>query len=463
MSDVIARLERIPMSRPHYRLLLMGGLGLAFDGLDVAALAFVLPSVGALWDLSTAQVGLLGSSTLIGFLFGALSAGIAGDRIGRRRVMMWALALYCAATVVSALSPNEMVFFGARVVAGFGTGAESAIIPAFLSEFVPGRLRGRFIGALAGFFSFGYVSAALLGRFVVPMHSEGWRLLLLITAMPVVMLLWWRRRVPESPRFLLATGDTAAAERVVTDMEDAARRSTRRELPEIVGSAVSASDPQQQLSTMAGLKALWSKELAGRTAVLWLLWLVITFAFYGFFTFIPTLLHAEGLTIAKSFTYAVVIYLAQIPGFYSAAALNDLLDRKWTIACYLAGGAVSAYLLANAGASAWVMLYGGLLSFFMNGVYASMYAYTPEVYPTVIRARGMGAASSFGRIGGISAPLIIGALYPVIGFNGVFVMTTVALLLGAAAVLIFGVSTKGRTLEEISESPLAKDEAPAQG
>lgn len=383
----------------------MGGLGLTFDGLDVASLAFLLPSASAEWHLSSAQTGLLGSSTLMGYLVGALLAGIVGDRVGRRRVMMWALTLYCTATLLAAFAPNWEFFFAARVLAGVGTGSESVIIPSFLSEFAPGRLRGRFVGGLAGFFSFGYVMAALLGRFVVPASADGWRIVQVICTLPVLMLLWWRRSVPESPRFLVAVGREDEARRVVDELEAQAVSALGRELPPVPPSAPAPVPPRTPPPTvLQGLAALWRGGLARRTAPLWLLWLVNTFAFYGFFTFVPTLLAEGGLTITKSFSYSIVIYLAQIPGYYVAALLNDVMDRKWTIGVCLGGGAVSAALLSSSGISAQVMVYGAMLSFFMNGVYASIYAYTPEVYPTVIRAQGVGAASAFGRVGGIAAP-----------------------------------------------------------
>ncbi|GAA2301310.1 MFS transporter [Streptomyces caniferus] len=439
----------------------MGGLGLTFDGLDVASLAFLLPSASAEWHLSSAQTGLLGSSTLMGYLVGALLAGIVGDRVGRRRVMMWALTLYCTATLLAAFAPNWEFFFAARVLAGVGTGSESVIIPSFLSEFAPGRLRGRFVGGLAGFFSFGYVMAALLGRFVVPASADGWRIVQVICTLPVLMLLWWRRSVPESPRFLVAVGREDEARRVVDELEAQAVSALGRELPPVPPSAPAPVPPRTPPPTvLQGLAALWRGGLARRTAPLWLLWLVNTFAFYGFFTFVPTLLAEGGLTITKSFSYSIVIYLAQIPGYYVAALLNDVMDRKWTIGVCLGGGAVSAALLSSSGISAQVMVYGAMLSFFMNGVYASIYAYTPEVYPTVIRAQGVGAASAFGRVGGIAAPLIIGSAYPTLGFTGVFVMTAAALLVGALAILAFGVSTKGRTLEDIA-LPSAAPPGPA--
>ena len=222
---VLARLDQLPLCRPHYVLLVMGGLGYTFDGMDAAIVAFLLPSVQEEWGLSSAQLGIIGSATPFGFLFGAALAGILGDRIGRRAVMMYALLFYCAFTLVAAAAPSYEVFVGARVLAGLGTGAESAIIAPFLAEFVPAARRGWFLGALAGFFSFGFVGAAVVGRYVVPTFDQGWRWAQVLTAIPVLMVLWWRRSLPESPRYLLMRGRPKEAERVIADFERRAGRS----------------------------------------------------------------------------------------------------------------------------------------------------------------------------------------------------------------------------------------------
>jgi putative MFS transporter len=449
--ELLARVERLPMSRPHLRLLFQGGLGYTFDGMDGAVIAFILPSAAAVFALSGREQGLLASSTLMGFLVGALAAGLLGDRIGRRRVMMYALVLYASASVVAAFAPNWPVLFAFRVIAGIGTGAESAIIAPFLSEFVPSRFRGRFIGSLAGFFAFGFVFAALLGYFLVPPLANGWRIVQLVTALPIVMVLWWRRSLPESPRYLLAKGRVEDAEAVVGRLEEQVRRATGRPLPEISAperTAERVAGPAGQ--GLAAVLWLWRGAMARQTATTWTLWFSITFAYYGFFTFIPSLLILQGLTITKSFGYSIAIYLAQIPGYYSAAFVSERLDRKWTIGAYLTGGALSAFGLATAAGNTQLLVFGILLSFFMNGTYACLYSYTPEVYPTAVRATGMGAASAFGRVGGILSPLIIGSAYSSLGFFGVFALTCAVLAVGVLAVSTLGVSTAGRTLEDIT-------------
>ncbi|WP_020658226.1 MFS transporter [Amycolatopsis benzoatilytica] len=454
--SLLARLDRLPLSRPHYFLLLIGGLGYTFDGLDSAVVAFLLPSVHHEWGLTNAQLGLIGSAAPFGFLFGATCAGLLGDRIGRRQVMMWALAVYAVFSIVAAAAPGYEVFLAARVLAGFGAGAESAIIAPYLSEFVPAARRGWFVGALAGFFSFGFVGAALLGNFVVQPLPDGWRWAQVVTAVPIVMLLWWRRALPESPRYLLANGRTAEAEQVVLDLERKVQAATRAPLPPIPETTVDTPAAARKIGLFSALRFLWSGRMARRTAITWLIWFVITFSYYGFFTWIPTLLVQRGITVTKSFEFSLIIYVAQVPGYFSAAWLGEILDRKNTIALYLAGAAGSAFWMSQMTDPATITTAAAVLSFFLNGTYAAVYSYTPEVFPTWIRASGTGLSSAFGRVGSIIAPSVIGVFAASLGFAGVFGMTTAVLAVGVVATLVFGLSTAGRSLEDLTETVASK-------
>jgi putative MFS transporter len=457
MSTISARIERMPFSSFHKKLLLMGGLGYTFDAMDAAVLAFLLPVLRKEWALTSVQTGVLGSGTFIGYFLGAMLAGILGDLIGRKRVMMYALVIYCIASLASAVAHDWPFFLATRIVAGLGTGAESAIVAPFLSEFVARRYRGAFTGSLAGFFSFGFVAAALLGYLVIPLSPNAWRWVMVITAMPIVMLLWWRRALPESPRWLVARGRHDEAEAIVAraEAELTAAGVKLEPLPE----TDPAADPvvpvaAQRASALANVKALWSRKLARITAMTWLMWLSITFSYYAFFTWIPSLLVQNGMTITRSFSYSLVIYIAQIPGYFSGAWLNEKIGRQATIASYMVLGGISALGLALTRSDAGIMASGVLLSFFMNGTYAGVYAYTPEVFPTDVRATGAGMASSIGRLGAIAAPILVGYVYPILGFGGVFGATTFVLVIGALAVVLMGVPTRGRSLEDIAATQL---------
>jgi putative MFS transporter len=449
MSNLAARIERIPFNRFHWQLLFIGGLGYAFDALDGAILAFVLPGLAKLWSLTPVQMGLISSFGFVGVFVGALSAGLLGDAIGRKAVMMYSLVLYCLATVASAFCQDFHTFIACRTVVGAGLGAESAIIAPFLSEFVPSHIRGRFVGSLSGFFSFGFVGAALLGYFVIPLSDDAWRWLLGFTAAPIVMLLWWRRALPESPRWLASVGRTAEAQAVVADMEARTRRSgyVLEDVPQM---PEPPSQPVFKGSFLGKIAVLWSAPLRKVTGMAWILWTSITFSYYAFFTWIPSLLVANGMTITRSFGFSLGIYTAQVPGYFSAAWMNEKIGRQGTIVLYMLLGGAAALWMGFSSSETSIMLAGICLSFFMNGTYAGVYAYTPELFPTEVRATGMGTASSIGRIGGMISPVTVGWIYPQFGFAGVFGVTTAVLVAGAVAVLVFGVNTRNRSLEAIT-------------
>jgi MFS transporter, putative metabolite:H+ symporter len=456
VPSLSSRIESWPFSSYHRRLLVIGGLGYSFDAMDAAVLAFILPVLRAQWSLSSVHTGVLGSATYIGFFLGALLAGALGDLIGRRRVMMIALAIYSAASLVSAMVDTWPAFLAARIVAGLGTGAESAIIAPYLAEFVARRYRGAFVGSLAGFFSFGFVAAALLGYLIVPASHDGWRIVLALTALPVAMLLWWRRVLPESPRWLESRGRHDEARAIVNDIERLllAAGCTLEQDASAENVEAGASHAPAKASFMANFKALWTGKQARVTAMTWAMWLAITFSYYSFFTWIPGLLMQHGLTITKSFAYSLAIYIAQVPGYFSAAWFNEKIGRQATIASYMVLGGVSAMVMTITRTNEAIMVAGICLSFFMNGTYAGVYAYTSEVFPTAIRTTGTGIASAVGRVGAIASPILVGYLFPVAGFGGVFGVTTAVLLAGALAVVTMGIKTKGLSLEAIAVKEL---------
>lgn len=456
MSNISSKIESWPFSNFHRRLLVIGGLGYTFDAMDAAVLAFILPVLRSQWHLTSVQTGVLGSATYIGFFFGALLAGALGDLIGRRRVMMYALVIYCAASIISATTHTWPAFLTSRIFAGLGTGAESAIIAPYLAEFVARRYRGTFVGSLAGFFSFGFVAAALLGYLIVPAAANGWRYLLVLTALPIIMLLWWRRVLPESPRWLESRGRHAEARAEVDKIERGLIASGYRLDANLAGASDEAAlqEAPAKGSFIANFKALWVGKQAKVTAMTWTMWLAITFSYYSFFTWIPGLLMQHGMSITKSFAYSLAIYIAQVPGYFSAAWLNEKIGRQATIASYMVLGGVSALSMTAVHSNQAIMVAGICLSFFMNGTYAGVYAYTSEVFPTAIRTTGVGIASAVGRIGAIVSPILVGYIFPAFGFGGVFGVTTAVLLAGALAVLIMGIKTKGLSLEAIAVKEL---------
>ena len=459
MSTIAARLERLPFSSFHYRLFAMGALGFLFDSINGIVFAFVLPMLRTAWHIDSVQVGLLASAQAIGYLVGALLAGTLGDLIGRRPIMMWSLAVFTLLTMVSALAQSWDMMFWLRVIEGVGAGAEAAIITPYLVEFCPSRYRGRFAGGLASFFGVGNLVAALIGYLVVPLSPSAWRIAMIGCGLPIFMLVWWRRSLPESPRWLETRGRTAEAEAILDRIEREVI-AARGPLPSLAAFADVPLPPHiGQRNILKNVAMLWTPRLARITAMSWTLWFSVSFCFWAFTNWIPSLLIASGMTVTRSFAYSLGIYAINLPGYFTAAWLNDRVGRRPTIVAFLVLAGISAMAMAFAHGDTAIFTAGMALAFFMNGSYGGVYAYTPEVYPTDLRTTGTGTASAFGRTGAILSPILVGAIFPGYGFPGVFGMIAVVLALGAGAVVVFGVATLGRSLESITIDELGSTTA----
>ncbi len=444
-TDPTLRLDKLPLGRFHWRLLGVSGIGWMFDSMDVGIISFVVATLAKEWKLAPNQVAWMLSIGLLGMLVGAAVSGTLADRFGRKTIFQATLLIFSLATGFCAVAGGYLSLMAARFLVGFGLGGELPIASTLVSEFSPARWRGRLMVLLESFWAYGWVLAALIAFFLIPQY--GWRAAFLVGAIPAFYVFVLRRSLPESPRFLLSQGRTAEAEEVIAEVE---RSSGVTPVASIRPSH--AAQTQSAESALARFAELWSSRHLRRTVMLWVLWFTIVYSYYGIFTWMPTLLSESGQGLTKSFGYVLIITLAQIPGYFSAAYLVEKLGRKWTLASYLFLTAVGAFFFRNAGTEAMVLFWGCFLSFFNLGAWGVVYTYTPEMYPTRVRGTGTGWAAAFGRLGGVVAPLVVGQLLGGwgVGYGTVFLMFSAVLLLGAINVALLGEETKGKTLEEIA-------------
>lgn len=182
--------------------------------------------------------------------------------------------------------------------------------------------------------------------------------------------------------------------------------------------------------------------------MLWILWFTVVFSYYGMFLWLPSMMFMKGFELVKSFEYVLIMTLAQLPGYFTAAYLIEKLGRKFVLILYLLLTAVSAIWFGTAETAGMLLAAGICLSFFNLGAWGAMYAYTPELYPTAVRSTGVGMAAAFGRIGGVIGPLVVGILVGQgIGLPAIFGIFFVAILIGAAAVGLLGTETKNQEID----------------
>lgn len=436
------RLDRLPFTREHSRLVVGSGLGWALDAMDVGLISFIMAALAVQWQLSPTELSWLGSIGFVGMALGATLGGLLADRYGRRQVFAVTLLIFGIATGAAALSWSLGALLVFRFLIGLGLGAELPVASTLVSEFAPARVRGRVVVALEAFWAVGWTLAALIGYFVVPRSDNGWRWALALGAAPALYAVVVRWGLPESVRFLELRGRTDEAEAAVQRFERAA------------GVAPVESPPMAPV-TSPGPKALWAAGRRVHTAALWVVWFSINFAYYGAFIWLPTLLVANGFSLIRSFGFTLVITLAQLPGYAVAAFLIEKWGRRPTLALFLAGSALGAGLFSAADGDTAVLITGMVMSFFNLGAWGALYAVTPEVYPTVLRATGAGAAAGFGRLASILAPLCVPPLLAAGGTALVFGTFAAFFVLGAIASWWLP-ERRGQALEELEGVDMAR-------
>ncbi|MFF2856944.1 MFS transporter [Peribacillus sp. NPDC058002] len=389
------------------KILGVAGLGWMFDALDVGMLSFIIVALKQDWNLTSEQVGWIGSINSIGMAVGAVFFGAMADRVGRKNVFIITLLLFSIASGLSAAVSTLSLFLILRFLIGMGLGGELPVASTLVSESVEASKRGRVVVLLESFWAVGWILAALISYFIIPAY--GWRVALLLSAVPALYALYLRLKLPDSPKY--------------TELEK-----------------------KQRPSVLSNMKSVWKKEYSRQTLVLWILWFCVVFSYYGMFLWLPSVMVLKGFSMIQSFEYVLIMTLAQLPGYFSAAWLIEKMGRKFVLITYLIGTAVSAFFLGSSEGLALLIVSGMFLSFFNLGAWGALYAYTPEQYPTAVRGTGAGLAAGIGRIGGVLGPLLVGYLVAAdTPISSIFTIFTIAILVGAIAVA-FGKETKNTVL-----------------
>lgn len=401
-----------PLSRN--KLLRVAGVGWMFDAMDVGILSFIIAALAVEWELTSGQMGWIGSVNSIGMAVGALVFGVLADKIGRKQIFMWTLILFSVASGLSAFTTTIAAFLVFRFFVGMGLGGELPVASTLVSESVKAEERGRVVVLLESFWAGGWLIAAIISYFVIPAEIwpiEGWRMALLITALPAFYAVYIRTKLPDSPQFMAKAASK--------------RRTIAQNIAEV-----------------------WSKKYARSTLMLWVLWFTVVFSYYGMFLWLPSVMVGKGFDLISSFKYVLIMTLAQLPGYFTAAWFIEKFGRKFVLVTYLLGTAASAYVFGGAETITMLLISGMLLSFFNLGAWGALYAYTPEQYPAIVRGTGAGMAAAVGRVGGIFGPLLVGSMLAKgYDISVVFTIFCVAIVLGVVAVVFLGKETKQTELQ----------------
>lgn len=430
-------LEGVPLKRFHYALLTISCLVYGLTAMNVMLISVALPPIIKEWGLDQASAGLLASFGYVGMFLGAISSGVIADRVGRKYTMALMLGLGSLFTGLCGLAQDYWSMAALRFIAGVGLGGALPIPGVYMSEYPPAKYRGRFVGVVETSWVYGAILSIFFGYILIPEY--GWRMAFAAAYIPLALIPAIVFYAPESIRFLEKKGRLEEIRRILRRYRIVER------VEEVVLKPVEGAE--------VGARILLKKTYIRRTLLLWILWAVLVYTYHGIFIWLPAIYVMKfGFTMVKSFFWVLIITLIQVPGYYSAAFLLDRIGRKTVLVSYLGVAGVASLLMATAGDVGQILFYSAVISFFNLGAWAGLYTYTPELYPTELRATGSGVAASIGRLAGIAGPSITGYLFAVSGGELLyaFAVFSAAHLLAAIATHLIGEETKGRVLEEIA-------------
>jgi MFS transporter, putative metabolite:H+ symporter len=451
---VAARLDRLPASRHTRRLVTLLSLGGWFEFYDLFFTAYVaigLFKSGIFTPTTKGLFDLHGFASFVAALFAGLFVGTIAfswlsDRFGRRSIFTFALLWYSAGAFIMAFQSTPESINLWRFIASIGLGVELVNVDTYLSELVPKNQRGPAF-AYNQFVMFTAVPiVAFLAWQLVPLKIgsfDGWRIVVIIGSIGAVVIWWIRRALPESPRWLAQHGHTADAERIVGELEKKIEADgVVLAPPEIV-----AGETERKVGAWT---EMWDARYRGRTIMLVIYNLFQTIGYYGFSSWVPTLLVSQGVGVTKSLAYTFIIAIAAPVGPLIGIAFADRFERKWQIAWAAIGIAAFGLLFAYQTTAAGVIICGLLITLCNNWMSFSFHAYQAELYPTRIRAQAVGFVYSWSRFSAIFSGFIIAFFLSRYGTLGVF-----SFIAGAMAVVFvviggFGPPVTQRRLEAIA-------------
>ncbi len=418
----------------QYRLFAIFGLVWMADAMQVLSIGFSAPSIAQTFGVSLPQALQTGTWFFSGMLVGAFAFGRLADRIGRRPVLMMAVVLDACFGVASAFAPDLGWLLVLRFLTGIGVGGTLPVDYTMMAEFLPSDRRGRWLVLLESFWAVGTILLAILALVALRWGEDAWRVIFLVTGLPALVGVVLRFFVPESPMYLNRSGQGEQARAVLA------------RVAAVNGRAVAIPPLQPGVAAKRSLLALFAGKLRRRSIALFVAWMLISVAYYGVFVYLPVKLGNEGFGFMRGQEFLIVLALVQLPGFALSAYGVERWGRKPTLVGFLLLSAAGcmAYSLGNA---TWLVVGSTLLmSFALLGTWGALYAFTPEVYPTDLRASGMGTAGAVARFGGLFAPSIVA---PVMAthFTLALAMLAAFLAIGAGAILCVDLESRNRALE----------------
>jgi putative MFS transporter len=445
-GTAVSRLERFESWPWPFSVLILIGVAYFFGLYDVLTLGVASPAIASQMGVSATTVATVGTViSLVGYLFGAVGFAHIADRYGRKTGLAVTLVSYSLGSLFTGLSTTLAEVYAWRFITGVGIGADLAIAASYLSEMSPARVRGRFqsLGTFFGFVGAGI--GPLIGLFVIPVADYGWRVYFIIGALGGLVVLFLRRRVPESPRWLISKNRTREAEEII-ELAERSYEKRKGSLPPITAITGQTGTEEKQVP----LLSLLTKKHLPRLILMLVVFLLYYLYAYPFLALTTSFLAGSGYAYIQSLTVVGLGGLGFALGAFLSFLFSDHTERKYLIALLFFVQAVSMVGIGLKGSLAEEVTSYFVAAFSNTFLATMLYVYSAENFPTRARSNGVALTDGLGHLAPIFSVPFTAALFVSHGLFGAYEALAVEAALGGAFVLL-GIRSTRRVLEEISE------------
>ncbi|MER6239992.1 MFS transporter [Streptomyces clavifer] len=437
-TNAANRLDRLPISKFHKTALYAVAFAYFFEFADINTFAITAPVVREQWGIDVNHIAYVISLSFVGMFLGAVVAGGLADRLGRLRMLIMSTVWFTAWSFACVFAWDIWSLGVFRVLTSAGLSAMTVVAVVYISELYPRAKRGKFQAYAIVIGICGTPVTNLIASAVVPMSDWSWRLVYLWGSLGVLFL-FFVRKLEESPQWLESRGRHEEADAVLTRLE-AGVTLEHGELP-------AAQEPQPQgPAGRSGLGMLKDKKFLFPTILLSVLWITQTIGFFGYSSWAPTLLAAEGISVEDSIFYVALTTVGAPLGSFLAAMVTDRFERKWSLVVFGLIIAVTGLMYGLTFTPVLIVVFGFLVNLFERGYTALAYAYSPELFDTRGRSLGTSIAYGLGRLSNAAGPLMIAGIYNGVGYEAVFVFIAGTWTVGAIVLAIFGPATRRHRL-----------------
>lgn len=446
-KEIGEKLDQLPISRWHWKIFLLIGFGLQVNGfLNSSGNTILADLVNKGWS-NNFYNALFSSGMMVGFFGGSIIGGMLGDKIGRKKAYQISLLTFAIFSLLSSLAFNIYFLIFCRAAMGLGMGAGIVIGYASFTEFIPAKVRGTWSARMSLLGNFSPLLATLISYLIIP--NFGWRMIFLISSLASFTMLYLvSKYLIESPRWYAQKGELKKSQEI---LRNAIQNIEKEQDTQIVFEQQARCPKKENEIKKIPFRLFFKGDLGRRTLVSATVLIAMNISLYTITVWLPTIFVQSGIDISKSLLMTTIMMIGAPLGVFVSSLIIDKFPRKWLGVVLILLLSVLGYIYSLQRTEWRIVLIGGILIFILyiyNSFSSAVYA--PELWPTETKMRGSGISNAIGRIVAICMPYLIAWLLTDFGVTAVFLVLGILLSLCALVLSVFGIETRGKSVEEIA-------------